>query len=66
MSASPGNLNTSTHNLHIDGEKENVKVLVCMPNVLVKNNFQELKVKPCPRPLKKKALLELRHETEML
>lgn len=66
MSASPGKLNISTHNSHIDGEKENVKVLVCMPDVLVNSNLQDLEGKPCPQPLNKKALLELRHEAEML
>lgn len=66
MNASPRNLNTSTHSLHIDGEKENVRVLVCMPDVLVNSNLQELEVKPCPQPLSKKAVLELRHEAEML
>lgn len=66
MSASPRNLSTSTHNLHIDGEKENVKVLICMPDVLVNSNLQELEVKPCPQPLSKKALPELWHEAEML
>lgn len=44
MSASPRNLNISTHSLHIDGERENVKVLVCMPDVLVNSNLQELEL----------------------
>lgn len=66
MSASPRNLNTITHNLHIDGEEENVKALVCIPDVLVNSNLQGLEVKPCPQPLSKKSLLELSLEAEML
>lgn len=63
---SPRKLNISTHNSHIDGEKENVKVLVCKPDVLGNSNLQDLEGKPHPQPLNKKALLELRHEAEML
>lgn len=66
MSASPRKLNISTHNSHIDREKENVKVLVCKPDVLGNSNLQDLEGKPRPQPLNKKALLELRHEAEML